>query len=496
MVLLTMVVLLGLGVGWIVHRGPMVLSWVAWSLLLVAVIDLSGQFAGWLGALVAFAVAAAIVRLLWQHIPTIIMATGLAFLLSVSVLPQQGIGTEYSEDTESQSDASLPLVLHLILDEHGGLEGIPDEQLRGEILAFYEEWGFRIFPRAYSHYWDSYNSIPHLLNFSADSVDGAFIDAVEFAPAMGYRNRVGSNRYFATLTDLGYRIRVHQMTYMDFCRSEGIALASCFTYPTNTIWYLPQLSTDVLPGARILLAYFLTKQSFVFRQMAGFYQGPLQRSLASLNVALPSWDWSGDRVNPPPSLVTERLIADLNSGSRGEVWFAHYLLPHYPYQLGADCSPHSRVRQRLDRSSPNAPPGQSNTEESRLRRYELYADQARCLLRQLDDLMNALAARADLNDAIVIVQGDHGTRIGIREPFMEVYDGLTRQDLLDGFSSLFAVGGPGVSAGVDSTLIPIQELLRHFVESGFTWTEPDDPPVPFIYVMDVDSKEMRKRPYP
>lgn len=490
-------VLLGLGIGQILHRGPYIVRWAALSLLLLAVVDLSGKLAAVSSALMITAVAALLVRLLWEHAATIIMATGLAFLLSVLIIPQQEtVGTEYADNPELQADRSLPPVLHLVLDEHAGLEGLPDEQLREDVADFFTGRGFRVFSRAYSHHWDSYNSIPNLLNFSSDSIDAGFIADFEFSPAVGEQHHVGSNRYFAALAALGYRIRVYQMPYLDFCRSEPLAIASCYTYPTNTVWYLPHLPVGVPARARMLLAYFLSKQSYLFQRFADLYRGPLDGWLASVGVQLPAWDWSGDRVIAPFSLVGDRVIADLGSEARGELVFAHFILPHYPYQYDADCRPHSQVRDRLDRWSPNAPPPQSNTDESRRRRYELYADQVRCSLSELGDLLDTLEARVDLDSAIVIVQGDHGSRIGLREPRQHVYDRLTRQDLLDGYSSLFAIAGPGVAGGVDSTLIPIQRLLGAFVESGFEWSDTPDPPTPFVWIMDVDTREMRREPYP
>src|SRR5512145_1918630 len=65
--------------------------------------------------------------------------------------------------------ADLPPVVHLVLDEHIGIAGIPEDidgagELKRDITAFYERYGFRLYPNAFSHYWNTEDSLANLLN--------------------------------------------------------------------------------------------------------------------------------------------------------------------------------------------------------------------------------------------------------------------------------------------------------------------------------------------
>jgi hypothetical protein len=214
-----------------------------------------------------------------------------------------------------------------------------------------------------------------------------------------------------------------------------------------------------------------------------------------VNVSLPAWDWVGDHVTPPMSVVTDRLLADIGGDPRGEYVFAHILLPHAPLMYNADCVANPLARDRLDTSSPDAHPPQTNTEESRRRRYELYEEQVRCALREFENLLATLEALPGFKDAVIIVHGDHGSRITITRLMYEHFDRLTSRDLRDSFSTLFAVRAPGVPAGVDSTRASIQELFSYLVESDFEWPGPMTASPPFVFLQGAPGGTMRRIPY-
>jgi hypothetical protein len=62
-------------------------------------------------------------------------------------------------------------------------------------------------------------------------------------------------------------------------------------------------------------------------------------------------------------------------------------------------------------------------------------------------------------DAIVIIHGDHGSRIMQRSVRAAYADRLTRQDFNDAFSTLFAVRSAHLKPGVEREQRPLQELL-------------------------------------
>ena len=102
-----------------------------------------------------------------------------------------------------------------MLDEHIGIEGIPDDvphgrEMRQFLRDFFDKYGFRVFGRAYSHYTDTENSLPNLVNFASEPVQAAFTSGVE--PYI-----LVSNRYFELLGRAGYNIHVYQSGFIDFC---------------------------------------------------------------------------------------------------------------------------------------------------------------------------------------------------------------------------------------------------------------------------------------
>ena len=82
-----------------------------------------------------------------------------------------------------------------------------------------------------------------------------------------------------------------------------------------------------------------------------------------------------------------------------------------------------------------------------------------CLHRQLGTLLRVLRQTGPLEDATVILHGDHGSRITTVRPVNDNRDRLTRDDFIDGFSTFFAVYSPRLAPGYDNTLTPIQEIF-------------------------------------
>jgi hypothetical protein len=83
-------------------------------------------------------------------------------------------------------------------------------------------------------------------------------------------------------------------------------------------------------------------------------------------------------------------------------------------------------------------------------------------------------------DALIIVHGDHGSRIFRVEPRARNKGKLTRQDLLDGFSTLFAVRSPATDAGLSERIAPVSRLLGEVM--GITDFGPSSTPKLQVYL--------------
>jgi hypothetical protein len=117
------------------------------------------------------------------------------------------------------------------------------------------------------------------------------------------------------------------------------------------------------------------------------------------------------------------------------------------------------------------------------------------VLREFERLLDTLEVLPGFEDAVIIVHGDHGSKITITPPLLDHIDSLTSRDLRDSYSTLFAVRAPGVPAGVDSTRASIQDLLSQLAESDFEWSGPLTASQPFVFVQGAHGETMRRIPY-
>jgi hypothetical protein len=101
------------------------------------------------------------------------------------------------------------------------------------------------------------------------------------------------------------------------------------------------------------------------------------------------------------------------------------------------------------------------------------------------------------DEAIILIHGDHGSRIVITDPTSENRQALTKQDLQDGFSTLFAMKLPGKSGGYDKSAWPLERLFAKFAfEAGLTPTNNlPERSKPYVYLTTDDDKEFVRIPY-
>jgi hypothetical protein len=101
------------------------------------------------------------------------------------------------------------------------------------------------------------------------------------------------------------------------------------------------------------------------------------------------------------------------------------------------------------------------------------------------------------DDSIIVVHGDHGSRIAINEPTANNQHVLTTQDLVDGFSTLFAMKLPGKPGGYDKSLRSLEQLFEEFAfEAGLSPRKIlSEKTEPFVYLTAGPDKEFIRVPY-
>ena len=72
------------------------------------------------------------------------------------------------------------------------------------------------------------------------------------------------------------------------------------------------------------------------------------------------------------------------------------------------------------------------------------------------------------------MHGDHGSRITVTDPRDENRDRLTAEDLVDGFSTLFAVKAPRHAPGYDRDMRSVTEIFEQIIrDATYTRRLPD-----------------------
>jgi hypothetical protein len=369
-------------------------------------------------------------------------------------------------------------VVHLVLDEHIGLEGIPDSapggpELREQLRTFYLERGFRIMAGAYSESLHTVNAIPRMLSLRSE---------IPWKKRGRGGTIVEENPYFDSLQAMGLQIAVAQTDWVDYCGHP--AVKSCMTRIAGDMIDAGDQLTTADKAA--LLAYRFTALSSFAGSVLSVYDVaalvgrrggvPLpivqlaQRATTSTLNGMATFDWA---------------IGQARSLEPGNAMFAHILLPHYPYSYDANC----RVRPLADWL------GRLSVARWESR-YAAYFDQIACTTRKVDEMLSAIRSSPAAGKTVIILHGDHGSRITHVDPTIENDGRFSDRDLVDGHAAFFAVLAPGIEPGYETGRYPLRLILTALVESQFRTAVPSLPAdfVPTIQIEDIDKTPIVQRP--
>ncbi|MDA0662510.1 MAG: hypothetical protein O3B08_06710 [Proteobacteria bacterium] len=402
--------------------------------------------------------ALAVIFFLREHAHLVLMGGFLAmFVATVGVALIAGREPDKGNASARAPDANLPPVVHIVLDEQIGLAGMSSGIPGGARAAaasrrFYNDAGFRVFAGAYSQHFRTETSLAGAFNFDSSARANRYLTRKHYGFSL---NR---NAYLKSYADKGYRVRVYQSDYFDLCESEGIEIDGCITYRPD---FLDRSAIAGLPTAeRARLLFGMYYSSIAVVKIARLAGKGIDTWLSGHGIALPALHlWHG-RVGPLAVAPTfDRLIRDVSGAAGGTVFFAHLLMPHYPYVYDTACavrSPISSWRLRHDGNLGNSP-------ESRRLSYAQYFAQVGCVEKRLAELFSALKRANAYDRATIVIHGDHGARIGLTDPGTATVSTLTRADYIDGYSTLFALKTPGIPSGVDLRMLPLSSLLSYAV---------------------------------
>ena len=443
---------------------------IVYSVLVTLFIDLQFEFLKWwaervLLILILAFVALWLIRVHASIVLLVIFATINVATILVPLAPDAA-GFLISSNDDGLSETVPPTVVHIILDEHIGLEGIPTDieggiKTRNALMAFYKEYGFRLYGGTYSKYYQTENSISNILN-SPKSVP---IESLYFKDNSFFSKHgrvLTSNLYFRKQKDAGYRIRVYQSRFMNFCDQEFVELIDCYTYSYNEIKSAALTSLSTLKKWNLIVGVFVNwhlETSWFFRQFGRLYDQVKMffGEAGGTNAGSIKMEQSVSAI--AEIAVFDRLMSDIRLDPKGSLYFAHFLLPHFSYIFDSLCNiriPLFDWKTRFTNSSA----------ESRTVLYSLYFEQIHCTMRRLRKLFDYMKAAGIFDDTTIIVHGDHGSRIVVTEPNAANKKNLSKEDLADGYSTLFAAKKPSLTTGYDAQMRPIEEIFQQVVNSS------------------------------
>lgn len=451
------------------------------TFMLLLFIDIQFEWIDWLGievnstklsVLLILVTSLLILWILRSHLSRILTVVfGTMLIVTLGASMGNFLSQSYSKQQQSNSSVNkvgLPVYVHIILDEQIGISGFDDnipshKSIKREIIKLFSEYEFRIFGNSYSQYFHTNDSISSILNFQGKSeFDNLYKED-------GKNYKLVKSLYFNKIIEKGYDIVIYQSTYMDFCNSVRKGIKKCVTYDVSGASRAALRGLDRNEKATIILSMYADR-SFLLKGTRIFYQRFLHY-LAGYELYLPEWKSQSSTLGPIPVLpVFDQLIADISSSSGGTMFFAHLLLPHAPYSVDSACQIRRPVMgwHQGGVGDTLRKLGLSNTPLSRLERYEEYIPQVRCALLKIKRLLNALKIRGTLEDAVIIIHSDHGSRIVLRDPRIKNKTRLSRQDYYDGFLSLYVVKSPEITPGYDMRMMALPDLLRDTVSGRLT----------------------------
>lgn len=372
--------------------------------------------------------------LMRRHLDTIVLAVFGTIVLSTVILPTETGGEPVQTGALPEQLNELPPVIHIILDEHIGLAGLPQdipgsEEARRAITATYGD--FALYGRAYSRFAETKFAFTSLMNGDIGSRVADLIDSSEF------RFVLKENRWFESLEAKGYAIKVYESIWYDMC-GKSKAVDACYAYS----FFSPNAiqRTDLPLEARLRA---LTQKLLIGR----------------------------NALQMEPLVGTEALMrfrSDIAENPRGVAYIVHLLTPHFGYLYEDDCT----LRDPSEWQREGYGEDERYSAAERQEMYGRYLAQVVCASRQMDELFAQLKELGVYDEATIIVHGDHGSRIGERPYIIAHPKLLTQQDLLDHYATLLAIKAPGIAPGLRGEPVALQ---RVFAETFLGGADPASP---------------------
>jgi hypothetical protein len=236
-----------------------------------------------------------------------------------------------------------PRLIHLLLDEHLGIEGFPKSHPFGRVMKerlkeFYKTRGFQLYGNAYGHYCNTFDAVPSLLNFTREPTPKQFVSGDEGSYV------VTRNRYFELLKERGYRLHVISAGYLDFCAETPALTADCQQARFSSWGSVSALKVPTADKAVFLLRSFVTGYPR-YQRLQRLYDiswrplllkngGYFSRLADSMWMTPPAHTYTSNAME-----TIERTWNNILSLPQGHAAFIHLMLPHFRIRLDRTARP-------------------------------------------------------------------------------------------------------------------------------------------------------------
>lgn len=351
--------------------------------------------------------------------------------------------------TIKAANQELPPYIEIILDEHIGIDGLArlensDHEFSKKLVNDYIEKGFRVYGDAYSRDYQTLSSFASFLNFHPLKQVKTYIGKEKGI------NSIITNKLFEEITKSGYQINVLQSTFLSLCvKKDNINLKTCRTY--NHAAPVPYPYAKLTEKSAVIL-----NNVFSFIPPIDFFLKYKNKIWSMLH--LPTSNTQGlVEASTATYVVSYPELMDLAKNvEQGNAYFVHLLMPHYPYVFDENCQ---YVGNRGKKAS-------------------TYIEQVKCTQKMMDEFLRVLAKNPNAKKSIVVIHGDHGTRMPT--PRDNKKYSFTTENIIKTYNTFFVVKAPSYNAGYDQNKYPLDYLLKTIVLGKKL--VPYDPAKQFVYL--------------
>lgn len=332
-----------------------------------------------------------------------------------------GAGKEFAE--KQSASKNLRPIVHFILDEQMSPRTAPETLPEGHPAAYeidhFVKRGFVVHSNVTASSSQTRTSISQTMAYEEKENSTRSIDSFE--------NDIVQNKYFEHLNSKGYRISAIISTHLNLCTKHVVD--DCRYYGWSTVTTLTGFEDKKIDRVVMaLLALHTTFGDNKSRYHVLAYQ--IVKEVMKLLKIGPRYKISGFARPVQMFDVNGAIREDLKKLELGDLRFYHILLPHFPYVLSSDCNL-NRFPQWAAASRYAVWPVERRFV------YSAYWDQSACAHKQIFEIIDLIKSTHGRLDPIIIVHGDHGSRIdgattsGNSREMLETYFAVYRREFAD-----------------------------------------------------------------